>query len=99
MEVSDLIARTKNSIWIDACLELLPNQDDYKSPPWVLIGKFITYKSVGPSIVSDVVNRAWKLTFKIRVSRLDNNVFTFHFQHEADMTPIEEDHGPLEEDT
>nr|POE52797.1 hypothetical protein CFP56_68707 [Quercus suber] len=85
MEVSDLIAHTKNCICIDAYLELPPNQYDPNNSPWVLLGKFITYKSIGISIILEVVNRAWRLAFQIRVSRLDNYTFMFHFQHEADM--------------
>ena len=60
MEVSNLITHTKNT-WIDACLELPPNQYDTKNTSWVLLGKLITNKVVGTSIVSDVVNKVWRL--------------------------------------
>ena len=85
MEVSNLIACTENCICIDACLELPPNQYDPNNSPWMLLGKLITYKSIGISIILYVVNRAWRSAFLIRVSRLDNYTFIFHFQHEADM--------------
>ena len=84
MEVSDLITHTKNT-WIDACLELPPNQYDTKNTSWVLLGKLITNKVVGTSIVSNVVNKVWRLVFPIRVSRLENNTFMFHSHHEVDM--------------
>ena len=73
MEVSDLIALTENCICIDACLELPPYQLDPNNLSWVLLRKLITYKSIGISIVSDVVNKAWKPAFQIRVSRLEEN--------------------------
>ena len=85
MEVSDLIALTENCTCIDACLELPPNQLDPNNLSLVLLGKLITYKSIGISTVSDVVNKAWKPAFQIRVSRLEENTFIFHFQHEVDM--------------
>nr|POF07496.1 hypothetical protein CFP56_20186 [Quercus suber] len=65
MEVSDLITRTENT-WIDACLELPPNQYDTKNTSSVLIGKLITYKAIGTSVVSDVVNKAWRPVYPIQ---------------------------------
>ena len=44
-----------------SCLELPPNQYDTKNTSWVLLGKLITNKVVGTSIVSDVVNKVWRL--------------------------------------
>ena len=86
MEVSDLIARTENSSWIDACVELPPNQCTSGEPSWVLIGKLITFKEVGVAIVTEVVNKAWRPAFQVRVTRLDNKLYKFSFLHEADMT-------------
>lgn len=86
MEVSDLISCTKNCSWIDACLELPPNQQDPVASNLILLGKLITHKNVGTSIVSEVVNKAWKPTYQIRVDRLDKNIFMFHFNHEADLS-------------
>ena len=85
MEVLDLIARTKNNTWIDACVELPQNQPNLKAPTWVLLGKLITYKEVGLAIVTNVVNRVWQPAFQVWVTHLDNKLFMFSFQHEADM--------------
>ena len=85
MEVSDLIARSENSSWIDACVKLPPNQLSPKTPSWVLIGKLITCKEVGLATVTDVANKAWRPIFQIWVNRLNNKLFKFNFQHEADM--------------
>lgn len=57
MEVLDLIACTENNTWIDAWVELPPNQPNPKAPTWVLLGKLITYKEVGLTIITNVVNR------------------------------------------
>lgn len=57
MGVLDLIACTENNTWIDACVELPPNQPNPKAPTWVLLGKLITYKEVGLTIITNVVNR------------------------------------------
>ena len=85
MEVLDLIARTKNNTWIDACVELPQNQPNLKAPTWVLLGKLITYKEVGLAIVTNVVNRVWQPAFQVWVTHLDNKLFMFSFQHETDM--------------
>jgi len=85
MEVLDLIARTKNNTWIDACVELPQNQPNPKAPTLVLLGKLITYKEVGLATVTDVVNRVWQPAFQVWVTRLDNKLFMFNFQHEANM--------------
>ena len=58
MEVLDLIARTKNSSWIDASLELLSNQSVLNTNSWILLVKLITYKNIGITTISKVVNRA-----------------------------------------
>lgn len=46
MEVLDLIARTENSSWIDASLELLSNQSVLNTNSWILLVKLITYKNI-----------------------------------------------------
>ena len=86
MEVSELVARTENCSWIDASLELPPNQQDPNTSAFILLGKIITYKNLGTATITDVVNRAWRPTFQIWVCHLDKNTFMFHFNHEADMT-------------
>ena len=58
MEVLDLIARTENSSWIDASLELLSNQSVLNTNSWILLVKLITYKNIGITTISKVVNRA-----------------------------------------
>ena len=85
MEVLDLIACTENNTWIDACVELPPNQPNPKAPTWVLLGKLITYKEVGLTIITNVVNRTQRPAFQVQVTRLDNKLFMFSFQHEANM--------------
>ena len=79
MEVLELVARTENCSWIDASLELPPNQQDPNTSAFILLGKIITYKNLGTASIIDVVNRAWRPTFQIWVSHLDKNTFMFHF--------------------
>nr|POE84818.1 hypothetical protein CFP56_75832 [Quercus suber] len=85
MEVSELINRTENSSWIEACLELPPNQLDPIPSSFTLIEKLITHKNVGVTAITDVVNRGWKPNRQIRVIRLDRDTYKFLFNHKADM--------------
>ena len=85
MEVSDLVARTEKCTCVDAFLELPPNQLDPKAPSLILLGKLIANKNVSLAIVSKVVNRACWPAFQVHVKRMDMNIFTFCFQHEADL--------------
>ena len=70
IEVLDLIARTKNSSWIDASLELLSNQSVLNTNAWILLVKLITYKNIGITYISKVVNRAEDQRFRFRLVAL-----------------------------
>lgn len=88
MEVTDLINRTKLCSFKDIRLELPPNQTPPTNSNLTLIGTIISSKSIGLSIVRGVVLKAWKPMFPLEVSRMDNNLFLFRFQHEADASKV-----------
>ncbi|KAL0015762.1 hypothetical protein SO802_002831 [Lithocarpus litseifolius] len=88
MEVTNLVNRTKLCSFKDICLELPPNQTPPTNSNLTIIEKIISSKSIGLSIVRDVVLKAWKPMFPLEVSRMENNLFLFCFQHEADANNV-----------
>nr|POF16651.1 hypothetical protein CFP56_69302 [Quercus suber] len=84
MEVTELVKRTNRCSFQDIRLELPPNQAVDSPPENTIIGKLISPKSLSLPIIKDVVTKAWRPTYPLEVSKLDNNVFLFKFHHEAD---------------
>lgn len=88
MEVTDLVNHNKLCSFKDIHLELPPNQTPPTNSNLTLIRKIISSKSIGLSIVRDVVLKAWKPMFPLEVSQMENNLFLFRFQHEADANKV-----------
>ena len=88
MEVIDLVNHNKLCSFKDIHLELPPNQTPPTNSNLTLIRKIISSKSIGLSIVRDVVLKAWKPVFPLEVSHTENNMFLFRFQHEANANKV-----------
>lgn len=81
MEVSDLVTHTESIFYQDACLELPLNQVDLKPPKYLLLGKLVTSKPISFFVINDVIQRAWRPTFLLKVKRIDKNIFMSSFQN------------------
>lgn len=85
MEESEYLTNANKLSNLDIRLELPPNQDNTTQLSYNLIGKLISTRSTGTSIVRDVLYRAWRPTLGLEVKRLNKDTFLFSFQHEADL--------------
>jgi hypothetical protein len=83
--VDELIARTESCSCADNQLPLLPNINQQNHNELSLIGKIISPRNFIPLVVKEiVVEKAWKPSHPIQVTRMDRNIFQFSFGHEVD---------------
>uniref|UniRef100_A0A2N9FNE5 RNase H type-1 domain-containing protein n=1 Tax=Fagus sylvatica TaxID=28930 RepID=A0A2N9FNE5_FAGSY len=82
--VDELIARTESCSCADNQLPLLPNINQQNHNELSLIGKIISPRNFIPLVVKEIVEKAWKPSHPIQVTRMDRNIFQFSFGHEVD---------------
>nr|POE74969.1 hypothetical protein CFP56_26549 [Quercus suber] len=85
MEAPDLLSNANKLSNLDICLELPPNQASPGPSNLNLIGKLITSKAIGTSIIKDILFREWKPSLPMDVQRMGRDIFLFTFQHGADL--------------
>lgn len=99
MDKPQIISSSNKLSSLQIRLELPPNQENFNPLNFNLIGKLISSKPFGTTIIRDVMLRAWRPTFSLEVKRLSKDIFMFSFQHETDSKEHSTaDHGPSEDD-
>ena len=86
--VSDLALRTANCSCEEFKIELPSLHSDSASPNLSIIGKILSSRNFYPSVVKDIADKAWNLTFPMLVNKVDRNIFLFTFTHEVDLNSV-----------
>jgi hypothetical protein len=87
-ELNELVVQTKKLQCAEGRIDLEISQNSVLQSRKILVGKLLTKKKIGRSLLKEILQKVWNPRYDFEVSVVDNNKFVFMFQHEVDKRKI-----------